>query len=143
VTGFRNSGRTEAYGAEISGDVRWTDSLRTFASYSFQSAHGPFQQSTPRHKASGGIRGDLGSRLRYALTGYYVAAHDIETSSAVTLADDHVRSRFTVDGFLGIRLHPRFELGLHAQNLFHQKRRQFPQGDEIGTELLLTGTVEF
>lgn len=143
VTSFRNSGRTEAYGVELSGDLRWSDSLHGFASYSFQSAHGPFEQSTPPHKASGGIRGTLGSRLRYALTGYYVAAHDIETSSAVMLADDHVRSRFTVDGYLGIRVHPHFELGLHAQNMFNQKRSQFPQGDEIGTELLLTGTVEF
>ena len=49
-----------------------------------------------------------------------------------------VRSRFTVDGYISTRLSERLELGLKARNLFHQVRRHYPTGDEIGSELLVT-----
>ena len=124
-------------------DMRWTDAVRGFANYSFQAASGGFEGITPRHKAAGGLRGDVWSRFRYSLTGNFTAHSRIDVAPVTAPADDDIPSRFTVDGFLGVRLHPRFELGLHARNLFHQKRRQTPRGDEIGSELMLTGTIEF
>lgn len=143
VLSFQNSGRMKAWGGELALDMRWSEALRGFANYSFQSATGPLEGITPRHKASGGVRGDLGSRFRYALTGNFVSHSVIESGTLLVPVDDDIPSRFTVDGFLGIRLHPRFELGLHARNLFHQARSQVPGGDEIGSELLVTGTIEF
>jgi hypothetical protein len=32
---------------------------------------------------------------------------------------------------------------LRARNVFHQARAQYPVGDEIGSELMLTGRLEF
>jgi iron complex outermembrane receptor protein len=149
VVGFRNSGRTTTWGGEVALDWTWSDKLRAFGSYSFQSAHGPFEHATPRHKASGGLRGKVTSRLRYALTGSYVGHTQFEegtpTISAVlgTAHATRIRSRFTVDAFLGVRLWRDVEMGLHARNVFNQVRRHHPLGDEIGSELLVTLTGEF
>ena len=143
VLSFQNGGHTKSWGGELAMDMRWNNALRSFANYSFQSASGGFEGITPRHKATGGVRGDFWSRFRYALTGNFVSHSEIDVAPVAAPADDDIPSRFTVDGFLAVRLHPHVELGLHARNLFHQKRRQTPGGDEIGSELLLTGTIEF
>ena len=45
--------------------------------------------------------------------------------------------------FLGLEVRDGVELGFHARNIFHQVRQQFPIGDEIGSELFATITVEF
>ena len=97
----------------------------------------------PRHKGSIGIRGRLGSRVRYALSGLAVGYTDFESSDVFPLPEDKIHSRFAVDAFLGVQVTPHFELGLKGRNVLHQVRRQHPVGDEIGSELLVTGTVQF
>ena len=42
-----------------------------------------------------------------------------------------------------MRLLPHFEVGVHARNMLHAVRRHYPLGDEIGSELLISGTLEF
>lgn len=145
VLSYRNQGRTKAWGGELTLETQLSKSLRGFANYSFQSANGPFEGSTPRHKASFGVRGSLGSVLRYALTGVYVGHSRFEPdpATAASLPTDRIRSHFMVDGFVGARIREGLEVGLHARNLFHQVRRQHPLGDEIGSELLFTLTAEF
>jgi iron complex outermembrane receptor protein len=145
VVSFSNQGRTKAWGGELALDWRWTDAFRAFASYSFQEAHGPLELATPRHKASGGVRGSVGPVLRYALTGHYFGHTKFEPDpiTAASLGDLSLPSRFTVDAYMGVRLTESLEVGLHGRNLFHQVRRHHPQGDEIGSELLVTFTGEF
>jgi iron complex outermembrane receptor protein len=144
VFSFRNQGRTQAWGGELGAEFVLSAGLRGFASYSWQTGHGPSQGVLPRQKASGGLRGRLGKRLRWALSGSWVGHTDYAgAGSATPFPERSIRSRFHADGFLGLRLTERFELGLHARNLLHQTRRQHPYGDQIGSELLLSGTLEF
>ena len=145
VLSFTNTGRTKVWGGELALEWLFGPSLRAFGSYSFQSANGPLEQSTPRGKASLGLRGSIGSKFRYSFTGIYTAHSELEPGAlaSATLLDLDVSSRFTVDGFVGVQLREGVELGLHARNLFHQVRRQFPLGDEIGSELLVTLNAEF
>jgi iron complex outermembrane receptor protein len=147
---FRNDQRQKLWGGETALEFRAFPWLYGFASYSFQSANGAPELYTPRHKAVLGLRGPIGPRLRYALTGVYAAHSEFFDPPPLTLAGlvakrhpDDVPSRFTVDAYLGAQVLPHFELGLHARNLFHQVRRQHPLGDEIGSELLVTGTLEY
>jgi iron complex outermembrane receptor protein len=143
VLSWVNGGRTAAYGAELGFEWKFRDDLWGFSHLAFQSARGPDEYVFPSHKAAAGLRGRLHSRLRYSLTGIYVGRADYEPSAGVTTPEDFVRSRFQVDGFVGFQVLPHFELGLHARNIFHQVRRQFPQGDEIGSEIFVSGTLEF
>jgi outer membrane receptor protein involved in Fe transport len=141
---FETVGRMKSWGGELSLEFRYSDELRGFASYSFNQANGAYELVSPRHKASAGLRGRLGSRLRYALTGSYVAPTELETTNSTTPYPTlDIPSRFQVDTFLGFQLLPQFELGLRARNVFHQARAQYPVGDEIGSELMLTGRLEF
>lgn len=143
VLSWLNRGRTQTYGAELSLEWKLHDRLSGFSAYTFQSATGPNQGALPRHRAALGMRGRLLPRLRYALTGVYVGYTEFEASSATPPPEDFIRSHFSVDGFLGLELTPSFELGFHARNLFHQERRQHPLGDEIGSRLMLSGTLQF
>jgi iron complex outermembrane receptor protein len=136
---FVNEDRTSAWGGEASLEYRWSDALRSFANYSFQSANGPSQGLTPRHKASGGVRGTLWDRLRYALTAVYVGHHRYDAR----LGAGDVDSRFSVNANLAWRLTDHLELGVHARNIFHQVQSEIPGGDEIGSELLATAQMEF
>ena len=54
-----------------------------------------------------------------------------------------VRSHLGVDAALMYQVTPNLELGLHGRNIFHQVRRHFPLGDEIGSEVLGTMRWEF
>jgi iron complex outermembrane receptor protein len=141
VQSFRNVGRMTNWGGETWIEFKQSDALRGFAGYSFQQPSGDFEQISPRHKASAGLRGAIG-RLHYALTGIYVAHTDYEETSPMLL-DTHIPSRFQVDSYLGVQLAPQFELGLRARNVFNQVRPQFPLGDDIGGEFYLTGRLEF
>jgi iron complex outermembrane receptor protein len=143
VVGFDNDGRTRAYGGELTLEFRANDMLRGFGTYSYQAAHGPNQGAMPRHKGSIGIRGRLGPRLRYALSGLAVGYTDFDSGDVFPLPEDKIHSRFALDVFLGFQVTPQFELGLKGRNVLHQVRRQHPVGDEIGSELLVTGTVQF
>jgi iron complex outermembrane receptor protein len=149
VLSFRNRGRTNAWGGEVSLDWSWAQALQAFASYSVQSAHGPLEGSTPRQKASAGLRGSVGP-LRYALTGAYVGHTEFDEGFTQTIplivGGTHpldIPSRLTVDGFVGVRLRQGIEVGILGRNLFHQVRRQHPLGDEIGSEILFTLSGEF
>jgi iron complex outermembrane receptor protein len=145
INRYVNAGRTKSYGGEFSLEYRPFEWLRGFGTYSYQTANGPFEGSTPRHKASAGIRGTMGSRLRYALTGFFVSHHEFESPTAANAVfpSRTVQSRFSIDGFVGVQVRPNVELGFKARNLFNQVRRQYPLGDEIGSELLATVTFEF
>jgi iron complex outermembrane receptor protein len=140
---WRNMDRTAIRGAELALEFKILENLRGFANYSAQSAYGPHEGVTPRHKGSAGLRGNLGSRTRFAITGVVMGHTRMEPGPSVSLPDRTVPSRFTVDTFLGVKLLPQFELGLHAKNLFNQVRSHHPMGDEIGSELMVTGTWEF
>lgn len=145
ATGIRDDGRAKAWGAEIGLEYRFADSTFAFASYVFQAANGDYETATPRHKAIAGLRGRLLPRLRYSLAGRWVAHHEYETDpvDSAFIGADEIPSRFTVDANLMFDVRPNLELGLHARNLFHQVRRHFPLGDEIGSELVLTVRWEF
>jgi len=145
VLGFMNTGRTKTWGGELSLEWRWSPSLRAFGSYSYQAARGPLEHYTPVGRAAMGVRGSPTSRIRYALTGVWAGHDEYEPSplQAASLPDLDIRSRFTVDGFLGVELREGLEVGLHARNLFHQVRRHHPIGAEIGSELILTVTASF
>jgi iron complex outermembrane receptor protein len=145
VLSYRNQGSTNAWGGELGFELDVCPSLHGFASYSFQSANGPFEGATPRHKASVGVRGSAGTRVRYALTGVYVGHthYEADPFSAAALPDNDIDSRFTVDGFLGLQVREGIEVGVRGRNIFHQVRRHHPHGDEIGSELLFTLTAEF
>jgi iron complex outermembrane receptor protein len=143
VLSWLNRGRTQTYGAELALEFKLYDRLSGFSSYTFQSADGPNEGALPRHRAALGLRGRLLPRLRYALTGVYTGHTDFEASGATPLPEDFIRSHFTVDGFLGLEVTRSFELGFHARDLFHQERRQHPLGDEIGSRLMLSGTLQF
>lgn len=142
---FQNGGRTRVWGAEAEVSYKLRDRLDGFATYSFQSAHGPNEFSTPRHKASLGLRGKVAERVRFHAKAVYVGhtRFEPEPLTALVMGDLSLRSRFTVDAFAGYAVRPGFELGVRATNLFHQVRRHHPLGDEIGSRLLLTATVEF
>jgi iron complex outermembrane receptor protein len=141
---FQNVGRMKAWGGELSLEFRYSAALRGFASYSFNQASGPYELVSPRQKASAGLRGRIGPRLRYSLTGIYVGHTELETTNSTTPYPTlDIPSRFQVDTFVGLQLVPQFELGLRARNVFHQARAQYPGGDEIGSELMLTGRLEF
>lgn len=140
---WTNQDRTVNRGGELSLEFRLWDSVRGFATYSFQSAHGRNEYVTPRHKASAGVRGRLGSRVRYALSGSLVGHTRTEVNATAGLPNRTIHARFMLDAFLGVRLHPRLELGFHARNLTHQVHRHYPLGDEIGSQLLATATWEF
>jgi iron complex outermembrane receptor protein len=141
---FRNVGRMKAWGGELGLQFKLNDALHGFASYSFNQASGPYELVSPRQKASAGLRGRLGSRLRYALTGAYVSRTEFEpTNPSPTFPTFEIESRFQVDTFVGFQVVPQFELGFRARNVFHQVRPQYPVGDEIGSELLVTGRLEF
>ena len=75
---YSNGGRTVAGGGEFVLEFRLFDSMSGFTTYSVLSAHGPSEAVSPRHKASAGLRGKLGSRLRYALSGSIVGHTRIE-----------------------------------------------------------------
>jgi iron complex outermembrane receptor protein len=141
---FETVGRMKSWGGELWLEFKYSDTLRGFASYSFNQAHGPYELVSPRHKASAGIRGRLGSRLRYALTGVYVGHTEFEATNSTALYPTlDIPSRFQLDTFVGLQLVPQFELGLRARNVLHQTREQYPVGDEIGSEILVTGRLEF
>ena len=44
---------------------------------------------------------------------------------------------------IGWQVSERLELGVKARNVFHQVRQHYPIGDEIGSELIFSGTFEF
>jgi iron complex outermembrane receptor protein len=141
---FRNVGRMKSWGGEFWLEFKYSDALRGFASYSFNQAHGPYELVSPRHKASAGVRGKLGSRLRYAVTSVYVGHTEFEpTNSSALYPTLDIDSRFQVDTFVGFRVVPQLELGFRARNVFHQVRQQYPVGDEIGSELMATARLEF
>ena len=150
---FVNGGRTSFAGGELAVNFRLGERARGFATYSFVEHHGAPAHVSPRHKASLGVRGPIGSRLRYALSGSYVTHTEVESgpsplggSLALINPGPHpsdIRSRFVVDRFLGLRVSEQLELGIKARNLFNQERRQYPLGDEIGSELLFTATFQF
>lgn len=143
--GIDNDGHAQAWGAELSGEFQLNKSTSAFASYHFQSANGELQRLTPRNKAIAGIRGRFRSRLRYSLDAQYVSHtnYDTDAVDASFIGDVSVPSRFTVNGYLGFELRPDLELGFKVRNLFHRVRRQFPLGDEIGSEVLATLRWEF
>lgn len=147
-----NGGETSLFGGELTLEFQLGSRARGFASYSFVEAHGSAAEVTPRHKASLGLRGRLLSRLRYALSASYVDHTEVEEEPSplsgglpalnpVAHPAD-IRSRLAVDGFLAWRVNRRLELGLKARNLFHQVRRHYPIGDEIGSELLISVRYE-
>jgi iron complex outermembrane receptor protein len=143
--GIESGQRTRAWGTELSAEFALNAAVRCFASYSFQSAYGPLERLTPRHKATGGIRGRLMPRLGYSLAARYVAHSEYETDpiDASFVLDSTVPSHFTVDGSLMFQARPDLELGLHVRNLLHQVEPHFPLGDEIGSEVLATVRWEF
>jgi outer membrane receptor protein involved in Fe transport len=139
---FVNAGRVSVAGLETWLEYRHSDTLRGFASYTFQAAHGEYQFSTPSHRAALGLRGRLHPRVRYALTGMYVDHVEYQDTPPALPVDD-IPSRFQLDGFVGFQLTSWFELGFRARNVLHQVRPQFPVGDEIGSEWFVTGRFEF
>ena len=145
TTGFFNTGRTKIWGGEFVFEWRGPRWLRAFGNYSYQNAKGPLELVTPTHKATLGLRGNLPLRLRYALTSNYTSRSEVDASSlaAMGLPTTDIPSRLTVDGFLGFEVRDGVELGFYARNIFHQGRRHYPIGDEIGSELFATITVEF
>jgi outer membrane receptor protein involved in Fe transport len=142
---FSNAGRTRVWGGEAEVTYKLRESFDGFATYSFQSAHGPNEFSTPRHKASLGLRGRIAEQLRFHTKAVYVGhtRYEPEPLAALMMGDLSLPSRFTVDTFLGYEVRPGLELGVRAMNLFHQVRRQHPLGDEIGSRVLFTATLEF
>ncbi len=143
--GIESDDRTRAWGAELSVEFGLNASARGFASYSFQSAHGPLERLTPRHKATLGLRGKLMPRLRYSLAGRYVGHTNFETDpiDASFVLSTGVPSHFGVDASLMYQLRPSLELGIHARNVLHQVRPHFPLGDAIGSEVMGTVRWEF
>jgi outer membrane receptor protein involved in Fe transport len=145
---IRNMGRSTAYGLELGVEFKLWRSTMGFASYSFQSAHGGLELATPTNKVVAGMRGPLWGRLpqlRYSVNARYVSHHEYDTGDvdAAFIGSTDIQSRFTVDGVLMYRVRPGLELGLNFQNLFHQTRRHFPLGDEIGSEITATVRWEF
>jgi outer membrane receptor protein involved in Fe transport len=145
---IRNMGRSMAWGLELGVEFKLWLSTMGFASYSFQSAHGGLELATPTNKVVAGLRGPVWERhpgLRYSINGRYVSHHDYQTGDvdASFIGSTDIQSRFTVDGALMYRVRPGLELGLNFQNLFHQTRRHFPLGDEIGSEITATVRWEF
>ena len=124
-------------------DVRLYDSMSGFASYSFQSAHGPHEGASPRHKASAGLRGQLGSRWRYALSTAIVGHTRTEKVQLTPFPDRTIPSHASVDAFLGFAPADGLEIGIQAKNVLHQTRRRYPYGDELGSEVLITASWEF
>ena len=143
VATFMNAGRARIWGGDLALEWHWKKALRGFGSYSYQSVTGDRSGVTPRHKGVLGLRGSLPWRLRYALTGNWVSHSDVDTNGFATLTEFDIRSRVTVDGYVGFQLRDGVELGLHARNLFHQVRRHYPVGDDIGSEVMGTVTFEF
>jgi iron complex outermembrane receptor protein len=143
IYSFRNQGQTEAYGGELTLEWQLLDDLWGFTTYSYQSAKGPDEGVFPRHKASAGVRGHVTPQIRYALTGVMVGHADYDPSSGSSTPENFIRSHTQLDGFVGVQVLPQFELGFHARNMLHQVRRQFPRGEEIGSELMVSGTLEF
>ncbi len=150
---FNNGGRTRLWGGELTLEFLLNERLRGFASYSYVQTGGNPHRVSPENKATAGLRGTLLPRLRYALSASYVSHTEVDETvsplggdlaqiNPVTHPND-IRSRFVVDAFLGLRVTESFELGLKARNLFHQERRQYPIGDDIGSELVFSGTFEF
>ena len=148
-----NGGRTTLWGGELVLDLQLRGKTRGFASYSFVEAGGEPAALTPRHKGSLGIRGPLTRRMSYALSASYFGHTEVEEQTSplgggLALLNpvrhpSDVRSRFTVDGYLSFQVDEHTELDLKARNLFHQVRRHYPIGDEIGSELLVTARYEF
>ncbi len=145
TTGFFNTGRTKIWGGEFAFEWRGKRWLRAFGNYSYQNAMGDLESATPGHKATLGLRGNLPLRLRYALTSNFTSRTEFEGGALTVLGlpTTDIPSRLTVDAFLGLEVRDGVELGFHARNIFHQVRQQFPIGDEIGSELFATITVEF
>ncbi|MFQ5698308.1 MAG: TonB-dependent receptor domain-containing protein, partial [Myxococcota bacterium] len=143
--GVENTAHTRAWGTELSAEFRYNDYLHGFASYHFETARGDLQRTTPTNKVILGLRGRLLPWLRYSVTSKYVAhtRYDTDEVDASFIGDTAIPSRFNVDGFIGIQVRPGVELGVKARNIFHQVRRQFPLGDEIGSEVVATVRVEY
>jgi iron complex outermembrane receptor protein len=143
--GIESDDRTHAWGAELGTEFALSAAMRCFASYSFQSANGPLERLTPRHKVTAGIRGELLPRVSYSMAARYVSHTTFETDpvDASFVGSSSVPSHLTFDASLMFRPRRDLELGLHARNLFHQTRPHFPLGDEIGSELLATIRWEF
>ncbi|MFQ5779426.1 MAG: TonB-dependent receptor plug domain-containing protein [Nitrospiria bacterium] len=145
-----NVGKTEVYGGELGGEMLLTPWLTAFANYAYQQVDGqtpdPIKRAAPRHKVNGGIRMEFGNGLKTNLLVHHVSKIAFPETKAITALG---RSRETgsytlVNLRAGYRIwDEKMEVAFSVFNLFNERHRDHPLGDQIGTRVLGTLNLKF
>lgn len=147
---YFNRGKAEVYGGEIGGELLVTPWLITFANYAYQEIDDKspdrIKRAAPKHKINGGVRLEFDNGLNANLLMHHVSKIKYpETLSITALGRSRETDAYTlVDLWLGYRFwDEKMELAVSASNLFNDKHREHPLGDEIGRKWLVNVNLKF
>jgi iron complex outermembrane receptor protein len=147
-TGFVNIGKARAWGGEAGLNVPLCDWFAVFANYAYQriidDETGERIKSAPRHKFNGGLRLKLDNGISGSLLLHYVDKTEWAVSNEEGDDPEKIKGYTLLNTRLGYRfLGNRMEVAVMVFNLLHDKHREHPLGDELGTRFTTTLSYAF
>ncbi len=160
---FANEGRALAYGGEVSLEYHFSDRVQGYANYSFQelkaksdgvqfqlNEEGELIDSSPRHKISAGVYGELKNGLNGSIDLNFVDdvtfgffdpdSRPVPFRPTQVELDDYAR----VDVRLGYKFPGRdIATSLIVQNAFDDTHREFPTGEKFQRQVLFQVLARF